>query len=153
MQNRTRRPGPPSPHRRGVALIAAMIAVLLASVIGTLLLKTALAQRRMAIREGNRQQSIWLAESAVDRAAWKLSRDRKYAGETWNVPAVEFGGREPGRVAVTVTADPSAAHLRTVTVIADYPLKALHRCRTTKTVAVDLNRFRKTKPVSEKKKP
>jgi type II secretory pathway component PulK len=144
-------------RRRGAALIAAMIAVLLASAIGTILLKTALAQRRTAIREQRRQQSIWLAESAIDRAAAKLSRDGKYAGETWTVSAADLGGRDGARVVIKVAGVQSAAGLRTVSVTAEYPHDSPHRSRTTKSVTVDLDAFRKPKSEPktnpEQKKP
>lgn len=149
MQYRNPQPKKPSPRRRGVALIAAMIAVLLASAVGMALLKTALAQRRTAIREQSRQQSLCLAESALDRAAAKLARDPKYAGETWEVSAADLGGRERGRVVIKVAGAKSAAKQRTVTVTAEFPADSPHRSRTTKTVTINLNRFRKTD--SEKK--
>jgi type II secretory pathway component PulK len=140
-----------SPHRRGAALIAAMIAVLLASAVGIALVKTALAQRRTAIREQQRQQSIWLAESALDRAAAKLSHDPKYAGDTWTISAADLGGREEASVVIKITGETDGKNLRMVTVTADYPAESPQRSRTTKTITIDLNRFRKTD--SEKKKP
>jgi Tfp pilus assembly protein PilX len=135
-----------SSRRRGAALIAAMIAVLLASAVGTILLKTALAQRRTAIREQRRQQSIWLAESAIERAAAKLSRDAAYTGETWTIPAAELGGRGGARVVIKASRTPSASGtLRTVSVTAEYPLDSPHRSRTTKTVTIDVDAFHKPK--------
>ena len=151
MKNRHHNSLRPSAARRGVALMAAMIAVLLASVIGAGLLKTAMAQRRMAIREQARQQSLWLAESAIDRAASKLALEAGYTGETWNLPATDFGGHGKGRVVITVAEVQSAANLRKVTVTAEFPLEMPLRSRTSKSVTIDLDHFRKESP--ERKKP
>ena len=79
-----------SSSRRGVVVLFALIALLLTSVIGGSLLKTALAQRRFALREQTRLQSIWLAESGIERAAARLSRDPNYTGETWSVSASDI---------------------------------------------------------------
>jgi Tfp pilus assembly protein PilV len=125
-------------NRRGVALIYAMIALLLASVIGAALLKTALAQRRQARHEQNRAQSAWLAESGVDRAAAMLVRDANYKGETWNVTAAELGGNLAGQVVIAVAPVSTDLNRRQVTVVADFPVGTRQRSRSRKTIEINL---------------
>ncbi|MCH8828904.1 MAG: hypothetical protein IID45_04925 [Planctomycetes bacterium] len=131
----------PADSRRGAALIFAMIALLLASVIGAALLKTALAQRRQARREQNRAQSEWLAESGLERAAALLARDASYKGETWNVAAKELGGNQAGRVIIEVAPVPTDSNRRRVTVIADFPAGTQKRSRSRKTFAINLTQL------------
>ena len=127
--------------RRGVALIYAMIALLLASVIGAALLRTALTQRQLARREQNRMQSQWLAESGVERAVATLVSDNKYAGETWNIDATELGGRRAGQVVIKVTPVKSKTNHSQITVTADYPAGTQQRSRSGKTIEVDLTQL------------
>lgn len=128
-------------NRRGAVLIFAMIAVLLASVIGAALLKTALTQRRQARRAQNHSQSDWLAESGVERAAGQLSRDADYKGETWNVAASELGGSQAGRVVIQVVAVPSNTNRRRINVTADFPVGTKQRSRSRKTIEINLTQL------------
>lgn len=131
--------------RAGTVLLFAMVALLLVSVIGAGLVKTALMQRRQARREQNRAQSQWLAESGAARAAAMLAGNPGYKGETWNVSAKELGGRKPGRVVIAVAAVSGQPRRRRVTVVADFPWDGLpirpawpQRSRTTKSVDISL---------------
>ncbi|MCH7686191.1 MAG: pilus assembly PilX N-terminal domain-containing protein [Planctomycetes bacterium] len=126
--------------RRGAVVLFAIIALLLTSIIGGSLLKTALAQRRLALREQIRLQSIWLAESGVERATAKLSRDANYTGETWSVSASDIGGNKEAKVIIEVETMNEAANRRRVTVIADYPHNSPQRSRTRKVITIDLVR-------------
>jgi len=126
--------------RRGAVVLFAMIALLLTSVIGGSLLKTALAQRRFALREQTRLQSIWLAESGVQRAVARLFRDPDYTGETWNVSASDIGGNKGAEVIIEVETVDDVPNRRRVTVIADYPQNLPQRSRTRTVITVDLDR-------------
>lgn len=128
-------------NRRGAALLFAMIALLLASVIGAALLKTALTQRRQARREQHRAQSAWLAESGIERAAALLAGNADYKGETWNVAATELGGNQAGRVVITVTPVSTDADQRRIRVTAEFPAATQQRSRTSKTIEVDLKQL------------
>ena len=129
-----------SQSRRGAVVLFALMALLLTSVIGASLLKTALAQRRFALREQTRLQSIWLAESGVERAVAGLSRDPAYTGETWSVSATDIGGNKDAEVKIQVETMDDAPNRRRVTVLADYPQNLPQRNRTRKVITVDLNR-------------
>ncbi len=126
--------------RRGAVVLFAIIALLLTSIIGGSLLKTALAQRRFALRDQTRLQSIWLAESGVERAAAMLSRDSNYTGETWSLPASDIGGNKAAEVIINIETVDDVPNRRRVTVIADYPQNLPQRSRTRTVNTVDLNR-------------
>ena len=126
--------------RRGAVILFAMIALLLTSIIGGSLLKTVLAQRRFALREQTRLQSIWLAESGVERAVARLSRDPHYTGETWRVSASDIGGNKDAIVMIHIETVEDVPNRRRVTVIADYPQNLPQRRRTRTVVTVDLDR-------------
>jgi Tfp pilus assembly protein PilV len=128
-------------NRRGVALIYAMIALLLASVIGAALLRTSLTQRQQARREQNRLQSDWLVESGVERAVATLVSDNKYEGETWNIDATELGGSRVGQVVIKVAAVKAEPNRRQITVTADFPAGTQQRSRSGKTIEVDLKQL------------
>lgn len=115
-----------------------MIALLLASVIGVALLKTALTQRRLARREQDRAQSEWLAESGVERAAALLAGNAGYKGETWSLAAKELGGDKAGRVVIEVAPVSSDPNRRRITVTADFPAGTQQRSRTSKVIEIDV---------------
>lgn len=116
-------------RRGGAVIIIAMIALLLASAIGAALVKMALAERRLVVREQLRLQSNWLAESGVQRAAARLAKNTNYSGETWNIPAAELGGRSDGNVVISVAKVASQPNRRRVTVVANFPAAGANRSR------------------------
>lgn len=122
--------------RQGAILIIAMVALLLSSALCTAMLKTALAERRLTQREQQRMQSVWLAESGVERAAASLASNARYQGETWSVPAKELDGTHSARIVIAVANDPEHAGHRRVTVTANFPEKQPHRVRITKTIPI-----------------
>ena len=127
-------------NRRGAVVLFAIIALLLTSIIGGSLMKTALAQRRFALRKQTRLQSIWLAESGVERAAARLFRDPHYTGETWSISASDIGGNKDAEVIIQIETLDDVPNRRRVTAIADYPQNLPQRSRTRKVVIVDLDR-------------
>ncbi len=66
-------------------------------------------------------QARWLAESGAERAAAKLDADAAYAGETWTIPAAEFGGQESGVVRIQVKPVGGEEKRRTIKIEADFP--------------------------------
>eukprot|EP00913_Durusdinium_trenchii_P008836 g8302.t1 len=104
--------------RDGAIIIFAMIALLLASAISVAMLKTAFAERRLAMREQTRVQANWLMQSGLERAAARIAKNSDYKGETWKIPATELGGRHAGTVVITVAAVPSDSRQRQSILIA-----------------------------------
>jgi len=124
--------------RRGVVLIIAIVAVVVASVILTSTLKLGLARRRALRTEQWRVQADWLAESGLERAAWRLAEDAGYSGETWKVPAAALGGSDGAVVTIQVEPQAKQPARRLVRIQADYPNHPRHRVRRNKQAVVAL---------------
>jgi hypothetical protein len=119
-------------------LIVAMICVAVATATMISLVHLAMGQRSRVRAEAHRLQCSWLAESALDRAAWRLAADPKYPGETWNLPAETFGGSDPAVVIIQVEPIPEQPMRRLVRVRADYPDHPRDRVRLSKQAVVEL---------------
>jgi hypothetical protein len=80
---------PPSSNRcatrSGVAALLVLICLSFATVVATLLIQAALAERTYAKRIELIDQTDWLVESGIDRAAAQIARSPAYEGETWPV--------------------------------------------------------------------
>ena len=125
-------------RRQGAILVVAIVCVAVATAAMISLVHLAIGQRTLVRAEANRVQCSWLAESALDRAAWRLALDPKYPGETWNVPAEALGGSDPAVVTIQVEPVPEQPMRRLVRVRADYPDHPIDRVRLTKQAVVEL---------------
>jgi hypothetical protein len=117
-------------------LAAALACLFLSVLLSAGLAAAAVHRHRQLQRQARDVQAAWLAESAVQRAAARLAIDPAYAGETWSVPAADFGGKYAGRAVITIAADEDLADRRRVTVEAIYPDDPIDRTRVEKTVEV-----------------
>ena len=108
-------------NRHGATLIAAMVCIMVVSVILASLLKLAASHRRQMRTEERRLQTVWLVDSSLERAASRLKTSPDYAGETWRIPAAGLGGRHSGLVTISVETLDSDADHRIVSVEARYP--------------------------------
>jgi type II secretory pathway component PulK len=101
--------------RRGGAALFVLICLSFATVAATLLMQTGVAERTYASRLVLTRQAEWLVEAGLDRAAPRLARSSRYAGETWPISAAGLG---PGRSAVVHieikqdTTDPTRRSIR-----------------------------------------
>jgi hypothetical protein len=71
--------------RNGVAAILVLICLSFATVVATLLIQAALAERTYANRIALTYQTDWLVEAGIDRAAAQIAQSSSYKGETWPV--------------------------------------------------------------------
>jgi hypothetical protein len=71
--------------RSGVAALLVLICLSFATVVATLLIQAALAERTYANRIALTYQTDWLVEAGIDRAAAQLGQSATYKGETWPV--------------------------------------------------------------------
>lgn len=80
----------PSTNRSGAALVAALICLLIVSmIVGAML--TSLSLELRASRNRQRQlQATWLARGAMERAEASLRANTDYTEETWKIAAVDF---------------------------------------------------------------
>jgi hypothetical protein len=84
-------------------------------------------------------QAAWLAESGLERAAWRLAAEADYAGETWALSADQLAAADPAVVQIRVETMPEQPHRRVVHVQADYPDHPQHRARESKQAVVELD--------------
>jgi hypothetical protein len=118
---------PSARHRSAAVLAAALVCLAVVMIIGASLLRTVLLQQRQLEQEQQQLQALWLAESAVERAAARLRDSPDYRGETW-----EFASwaPSPGSSGVAVIRiEPLAGDdaRRQIVVEARYPQDGPHR--------------------------
>jgi hypothetical protein len=118
-------------RRRGAILVAVIVCLVIASSLLVSTLGVAVSQRHAVEVQLWRIEAEWLAQSGLGRAAARLAADAHYAGETWWLPAEEFGGREAAVVRIEVKAVPGEPGRRSVRVEADYPDDPQQRARHT----------------------
>lgn len=124
-----------SQNRKGAFLLIAMVCLMLTSGLLGTLLKMASANRNQAQFEAASLQAQWLAESALDRAAAKLSADANYPGETWDIKPEELGGPHAGQVVITAKPGDGSA-LRNVEVVARFPLESPRSVKRTRRLTI-----------------
>ncbi len=74
-----------SATRNGVAALLVIVCLSFATVVATLLIQAALAERSYANRIALTYQADWLVEAGIDRAAAQLARSSTYEGEIWPI--------------------------------------------------------------------
>ncbi len=139
--------------RRGLTVVAVLICLIVITLTGGALIKSALAQRKLVRAQEHRLQADWLAESGAQRAIARLEIYHGYQGETWSITAAELGHAEtsapaepPGSgqaialVTIAVERLPGNDNKsrRRIRVTADYAREPAHRSRSTKHLLHDL---------------
>lgn len=124
--------------RRGAVTVVVLLATLIVFSIGLTMLETTLRERERTLQFEQRQQSTWLAESGIERAAAKLQSDPAYSGETWTVEKDALEGSESGVVTIQVTPEEDGDR-RIVSVVADYPNDPHQKIRTSRKIFVDVS--------------
>ena len=100
--------------------------------------KIAAARRQVMQTELWRAQATWLAESGLERAAWRLAADADYTGETWTLSADQLSGTDAAVVRIEVEAVPQQPNRRLVRIQVDYPDHPQHRSRQSKQAVVEV---------------
>jgi Tfp pilus assembly protein PilX len=82
-----------SNHRRGGALVIAMVTLLAVMLVAGTALRSLVAAHRRAKTAQHEVQALWLAEAALARARAALHKQSAYAGETWRASvSPDFAG-------------------------------------------------------------
>ena len=116
----------------GMVLLVTIVCVAVGTAVMLAIVKQALLSRREADLEQYRAQTLWLAESGMDRASARLAADPGYRGEEWLLPAGDLGGSDAGRVSIRVEPIADEPDVFQVRVVADYPVDAVERARKSK---------------------
>jgi Tfp pilus assembly protein PilV len=125
-------------RRQGAVLVLVIVCVVVALVLLLSIAKLAAAGRRMTDQQSWQLQATWLAESGLERAAWRLAADADYTGETWTLSADQLADDDSAVVAIQVEPLPEQPNRRLVRVQADYPDHPQHRARQSTQAVVQL---------------
>lgn len=107
--------------RRGAAMAAALVVLLVVSLSSFALLQNLSRTQRQASRNRWQTQSLCLAEAGVERAQARLLRDQAYRGERWMIAADARASRsEDGEVEIQVERSDESS-TATITVKAKFP--------------------------------
>lgn len=115
--------------RRATILVAVVISLFVAMLIALALVRGLVAQQRQLRSVERELQSLWLAESAFNRAAVRVREDPDYAGETWSIDSGQMSSRFDGKVEIRVTASQDSPETLIVAVQSDFPDDPIHRSR------------------------
>jgi hypothetical protein len=91
--------------RRGAAALFVLICLSFATIVATLLVKSAVVEKTYLSRLALTHQADWLAEAGVNRAAAQLGRSGSYAGETWPLTAAQLDGSREATIRIDVKTD------------------------------------------------
>ena len=109
------------PTRRGAAMVFALMAILVASMLIAALLRTTAMSHRQLKRDEYRLQANLLADAGCDRALVLLKIKPDFTTEEWKVPAEQLSPDRTATVRLSVTHDTTQPERRMVSVIAEYP--------------------------------
>jgi hypothetical protein len=131
--------------RSGVAAMLVLICLSFATVVATLLIQAALAERTYAKRIELIYQSDWLVESGIDRAAAQIAKSSIYSGETWPVdlPNLDRPLKAVVHIAAQRTDDPQ---LRLIRVSAEISGEGPMKMESHKDVRVSVGNPRNPRP-------
>jgi type II secretory pathway pseudopilin PulG len=105
----------------------ALICLVVVAIIGAAIVQTLMREHQQARQQQLQTQTMWVAESAIQRAAAQLHRDADYTGETWQIEAKDVGGEWPAEAIIRVEPVADDQTARRVLVTARYPQRPLHR--------------------------
>jgi hypothetical protein len=120
--------------------VAALVCLLVMTLIGASLLRTIQTQRALLRSEEQRLQADWLADSGLERACARLANDPAYGGETWTLSGEQLGGKEAGTVTISVgaPAEKEGVSQRLVSVQSDFPSDPPRRVRARRQAVVEI---------------
>ncbi len=124
--------------RGGAFTIVVLICLLISAMVLASLLKLALLDDGQSRNVQMRLQSVWLADSGLERAAARVAADPAYAGETWTIDAERMGGPDAATVVIRVEKDESQAQQRVIVVVAVYPAEGTQQARLTRHTTITL---------------
>jgi len=126
------------PPRRGAIMVFAIIALLVTTMIGASLLRTAIASTRQIQREQQQIQATWLADAGCQRALAMSRKDPKYVGESWDVSPEQLQSPSGAMVTISIETGSTPNTERTVTAIAEYPKASSQAIRVTKKITIPI---------------
>jgi hypothetical protein len=86
--------------RNGAVMVVALVCLVVVMALLGGMLQGALRARRQLHSERDRRQTELLLQAGLDRAAFRLTREPDYRGETWGLSAEEILGSSGGEVRI-----------------------------------------------------
>lgn len=117
----------PGVRRAGVMLAAVLAVLMVVALVGAALTMSLLASARQLRQSEQQQQSLWLAESGMQRALAKLAASPDYKGETWNVPKDALDGHNSAAVTIIVEPAKEVSQGLLIRVESRYPDDPVHK--------------------------
>jgi Tfp pilus assembly protein PilX len=124
--------------RRGAFTVVVLVCLLVSAMVLASLLKLAMLHDAQLGNVQMRLQSVWLADSGLERAASRLAADPAYSGETWTINSSDLGGPDTGAVVIRVENNTSPSDRRLVIVEAVYPAEGTRQARLTRQSTITL---------------
>lgn len=128
----------PKQRRRGAALVLAMVCLLVVATISVALTRALLDEHRQAQRRQHQLQALWVADSAVQRAAAQLKSSTDYEGETWQIDKEAMGGKWSAEAVIQIEPVESHESLRRIVVHARYPKHDLYGILQKRQILIEL---------------
>ena len=128
-------------QHRGAVLILVLAAMLVASLLMAIWARAAIDRHRRLQGRDQALQAAALADSGMARAAARLAAVDDYSGEEWKISADQLQRRDPALVTIEVQPVADQPQLRTVTVIADFPIDPTHRTRKRRSAVINLTKL------------
>jgi Tfp pilus assembly protein PilV len=117
-----------------------MVALLVASLLGASMMKTAHVSHQQIQREIQHSQAELLAEAGLARAMAKRAVSAEYSTEKWTISARELNGAHSAAVLISFTETSIPEPKTILTAMAEYPVGSATPIRVTRRVVVPLNR-------------
>ena len=117
-------------RRLGFAAIAVLVCLLAISLIGVGMVQSLIEAHRGGRLAHDRLQSMWLAESGVDRALAQLASNADYEGETWTIAPEQIDMRRGAVVVIRIEATDDGEREAVVTAtLGEGPHRVAGECR------------------------
>ncbi|MCA9141559.1 MAG: hypothetical protein KDB05_02180 [Planctomycetales bacterium] len=113
-----------TPARNGLILAMVLVALLVVTLLGAALANAFVAHRQFARHREQQQQAFWIAESALQHAAYRLATEPDYEGQTWEVTAEKLGSHHAGVAVIHIETGPERRQGYRIVVDASYPLNS-----------------------------
>ncbi len=91
-------------RRSGIVLAVVLVALLVVLLLGAAFVNMFVAQRKLVRQASQQQQALWIVEAAANRAVYRMSKDKEYEGETWQLPADALNSFTSGAATIRIEA-------------------------------------------------
>ena len=122
-------------HRRGIALVATIVAMSIALTLFGLWARSIVQEHRRAAVRQFRAQAVRLAEAGVRRGIAQRAANPQYDGETWSIVGATLGGPHQAQVRVRVAPTNERGIVR-YEATAEFPAGATRRALITRQIEI-----------------